>query len=57
MAGLGEYERKRDFGKTAEPAPRKKASAVDEVAATPPADKLVAAAFALAVAPAPAKAG
>jgi bifunctional non-homologous end joining protein LigD len=24
MAGLGEYERKRDFGKTAEPAPRKK---------------------------------
>jgi bifunctional non-homologous end joining protein LigD len=23
MAGLGEYERKRDFGKTAEPAPRK----------------------------------
>jgi bifunctional non-homologous end joining protein LigD len=24
MAGLGEYKRKRDFGKTAEPAPRKK---------------------------------
>ena len=24
MAGLGEYELKRDFGKTAEPAPRKK---------------------------------
>jgi bifunctional non-homologous end joining protein LigD len=24
MAGLGDYERKRDFGKTAEPAPRKK---------------------------------
>jgi bifunctional non-homologous end joining protein LigD len=24
MAGLGEYERKRDFGKTAEPAPREK---------------------------------
>ncbi|HJZ34971.1 MAG TPA: DNA polymerase ligase N-terminal domain-containing protein, partial [Solirubrobacterales bacterium] len=25
MAGLGEYERKRDFGKTAEPAPPRRA--------------------------------